>query len=77
MEAASPKKNNRDMLYYNDLSVKMQIDEVLHQNVMIFQNLGINSSKSEVQAAKVQEKKNLRAVRHLDPSFIDGLLYEA
>lgn len=77
MEAASLKKNNRDMLYYNDPSVKMQIDEVLHRNVMLFQQLGTNSSKSEVQAAKTQEKKNLRAVRHLDPSFIDGLLYEA
>lgn len=77
MEAASLKKNNRDMLYYNDPSVKIQIDEVLHQNVMLFQQLGVKSTKSEVQAAKAQEKKNLRSVRHLDPSFIDGLLYEA
>jgi hypothetical protein len=76
MEEASPKKNRSEMMYYSSVEVKRQIDEVLHQNAMIFQQLGIGSSKSSIEAAKSQEKRNLKSIRHLDPSFIDGLLYE-
>jgi hypothetical protein len=76
MEAASPKKNRSEMMYYSNVEVKRQIDEVLHQNAMIFQQLGTGSSKSSIEAAKSQEKRNLKSIRHLDPSFIDGLLYE-
>lgn len=76
MEAASPKKNRSEMLYYSNPEIRLQIDDVLHQNAMIFQQLGTGSSKTSIESAKAQEKRNLKAIRHLDPSFIDGLLYE-
>jgi len=51
-----------------------EIDEVLHRNAQLFQNLGIDSTKTEKAAAKVQERKNLRSVRHYAPELIDRLL---
>jgi hypothetical protein len=53
------------------------IDKVLEQNAQLFQNLGIDSTKAEVQAAKVQERKNLRAVLNENPEFIKRLLAES
>jgi uncharacterized protein with von Willebrand factor type A (vWA) domain len=53
------------------------IDKVLEQNAQLFQNLGTDSSKAEVQAAKVQERKNLRAVLNENPEFIKRLLAES
>ena len=50
------------------------IDKVLEHNAQLFQNLGIDSSKAEVQAAKVQERKNLRSVRHYIPELIDRVI---
>jgi hypothetical protein len=50
------------------------IDKVLERNAQLFQNLGIDSTKAEVQAAKVQERKNLRAVRDEAPELIARLL---
>jgi len=50
------------------------IDEVLEENAKLFQQLGIDSTKAEVQAAKVQERKNLRAVRDEAPELIARLL---
>jgi len=50
------------------------IDKVLEDNAKLFQNLGIDSTKAEVQAAKVQERKNLRAVRDEAPELIARLL---
>jgi len=50
------------------------IDEVLERNAQLFQNLGIDSTKAEGQAAKVQERKNLRAVRDEAPELIARLL---
>jgi len=50
------------------------IDKVLEENAKLFQNLGTDSTKAEVKAAKVQERKNLRAVRAEDPELIDRLL---
>ncbi len=52
-----------------------RIDEVLKRNAQLFQNLGTDSTKAEVNAAKVQERKNLRAIRELAPRYIDSLLY--
>lgn len=63
-----------DTPYYQDAKVREQIDTVLHTNVKLFQNLGTGSTKTERQAARVQERKNLRAVKHLDPAFIGFLL---
>jgi uncharacterized protein (UPF0128 family) len=50
------------------------IDKVLEENAKLFQQLGIDSTKAEVQAAKVQERKNLRAVRDEAPELIARLL---
>lgn len=52
-----------------------EIDKVLERNAQLFQQLGIDSTKAEVQAIKVQERKNLRSVRHYNPELIDRLLY--
>lgn len=60
--------------YYTDTEVRKTIDEVLHTNVRIFQNLGVSSSKSDRQKARVEERKNLREVKELDPNFIGFLL---
>ena len=46
------------------------IDKVLEENAKLFQQLGTDSTKAEVQAAKVQERKNLRAVRDEAPELI-------
>ena len=53
-----------------------EIDQVLERNAQLFQNLGTDSTKTEVQAAKVQERKNLKSVRHYDPELIDRLLID-
>ena len=52
------------------------IDKVLEENAKLFQQLGTDSTKAEVQAAKVQERKNLRSVRHYAPELIDRLLLD-
>ena len=52
------------------------IDEVLKRNAQLFQNLGLDSTKTEINAAKVQERKNLRSVRHYAPELIDRLLLD-
>ena len=52
------------------------IDKVLEENAKLFQQLGTDSTKAEVQAAKVQERKNLRAVRDEAPELIARLLAE-
>ena len=51
-----------------------KIEEVLHLNAQLFQNLGTDSTKKEIEAAKIQERKNLRAVREYDPEMIEMLL---
>lgn len=50
------------------------IDEVLETNAQLFQQLGTDSTKAEVQAAKIQERKNLRAVRAENPELVSRLL---
>lgn len=50
------------------------IDEVLKTNAQLFQQLGTDSTKAEVQAAKIQERKNLRAVRAENPELVGRLL---
>jgi hypothetical protein len=53
-----------------------EVDEVLERNAHLFQQLGTDSTKLEVQAAKVQERKNLRSVRHYAPELVDRLLID-
>ena len=60
--------------YYSDPEVRAAIDEILHINAIIFQNLGVNSSKAEIRSARAKEKENLRSVKHLDKAFINFLI---
>lgn len=53
-----------------------EVDEVLERNAKLFQNLGLDSTKTEINAAKAQERKNLRSVRHYAPELIDRLLLD-
>ena len=60
--------------YYSDPEVRAAIDEILHINAIIFQNLGVDSSKAEIRSARAKEKENLRSVKHLDKAFINFLI---
>jgi hypothetical protein len=62
------------MSYYTNINIREQIDNVLKDNAIMFANLGIGSSKTEVERAKVAERQNLRKVRNLDSTFVDALL---
>lgn len=62
------------MSYYTNMEIREQIDNVLRDNAIMFANLGTGSSKTEVERAKVMERKNLRQVRNLDCTFVDALL---
>jgi hypothetical protein len=62
--------------YFTDQAAKQAIDNVLHKNAIIFQNLGVNSTKKERDAAKVQERNNLREIQSIDPAFIKPLIAE-
>ena len=59
---------------YADMKAQQEIDRVLQENAMLFQNLGVDSTKTERNEAKAQEKRNLKAIKHLDPDKIDRLL---
>lgn len=63
--------------YHDNKEVRRQIDFVLHKNAILFQNLGIESSKTEKETARLEERKNLREVKHLDPDFIERLLLDS
>jgi len=63
--------------YQNCGKVRAKIDAVLHENAKIMQNLGASSTAKERELAKSKEKDNLRAVRALDPEFIDRLIQSA
>ena len=60
--------------YYDDPEVKAQIDEILHENVKMFQNLGTGSSAEERSEVRAAERENLIKVKHLDDEFISFLL---
>jgi hypothetical protein len=62
------------MSYYTNMNIREQIDNVLRDNAIMFANLGLGSSKAEVERAKIMERKNLRQVRNLDTTFVDALL---
>ena len=50
------------MAYHNNKEHKKIIDCVLQQNAKLFQNLGLDSSKSEYEKAKVKERQKLRKI---------------
>lgn len=65
------------MAYTNNKEHKKIIDCVLHQNAQLFQKLGIDSSRSEYEKAKVAERQKLRRIRDIDPEKIDRLIKDS
>lgn len=65
------------MAYHNSKSDKAIIDCVLQQNAQLFQNLGIDCSKSDYEKAKVAERQKLRRIQHLDPEKIGRLIKDS
>lgn len=65
------------MAYHNSKADKAIIDCVLQQNAKMFQNLGIDSTKSDYQKAKVAERNKLRKIQHLDPEKIGRLIKDS
>tara|TARA_Y100000385_G_C12935475_1_gene568680 strand:- start:592 stop:798 length:207 start_codon:yes stop_codon:yes gene_type:complete len=65
------------MAYSDNPNHKKIIDCVLEQNAKLFQNLGIDSSRSDYQKAKVAERQKLRRIIDLDPEKIMRLVKDS
>ena len=65
------------MAYLDNKKHKKIIDCVLEQNAKLFQNLGIDSSKSDYQKAKVAERQKLRRIIDIDPEKITRLIKDS
>lgn len=69
--------NGNNMGYLDNENHKIIIDCVLKQNATLFQNLGTDSSKSEYEKAKLEERRKLRRIEHLDPEKIGRLIKDS
>ncbi len=65
------------MAYSDNPNHKKIIDCVLEQNAKLFQNLGIDSSRSDYDKAKVAERQKLRRIIDLDPEKIMRLVKDS
>ncbi len=65
------------MGYSDNKKHKKIIDCVLEQNAKLFQNLGIDSSKSDYEKAKVAERQKLRRIIDIDPEKITRLIKDS
>jgi hypothetical protein len=65
------------MAYSDNPNHKKIIDCVLEQNAKLFQNLGIDSSRSDYQKAKVAERQKLRRIIDIDPEKITRLIKDS
>ncbi len=65
------------MAYSDNKQHKKIIDCVLEQNAKLFQNLGIDSSKSDYEKAKVAERQKLRRIIDIDPEKITRLIKDS
>lgn len=65
------------MAYHNNKEHKKIIDCVLKQNAQLFQNLGIDSNKSDYEKAKVKERQKLRKIMHLDEEKVGRLIKDS
>ena len=65
------------MAYSDNSEHKKIIDCVLEQNAKLFQNLGIDSSKSDYEKAKVAERQKLRRIIDIDPEKINRLIKDS
>ena len=60
--------------YYQSITVRKAIDEVLQKNASMCANLGNTSTRDEKELAKLKGRESLLSVRHLDPQTIDSLV---
>ena len=65
------------MAYHDNKEHKRIIDCVLEQNAKLFQNLGLDCSKSDYEKAKVQERNKLRRIVNLDQEKITRLINDS
>ena len=65
------------MAYSDNPEHKKIIDCVLEQNAKLFQNLGIDSSRSDYEKAKVAERQKLRRIIDIDPEKIGKLIKDS
>jgi hypothetical protein len=65
------------MAYHDNKEHKRIIDCVLEQNAKLFQNLGLDCSRSEYDKAKVQERRKLRRIIELDHEKITRLINDS
>lgn len=65
------------MAYHDNKEHKHIIDCVLHQNARLFQNLGVDSPKSDYKKAQVAERNKLRKILHLDEEKIGRLIKDS
>ena len=65
------------MAYSDNPNHKKIIDCVLEQNAKLFQNLGIDSSRSDYHKAKVAERQKLRRIIDIDPEKITRLIKDS
>ena len=65
------------MAYSDNKQHKKIIDCVLEQNAKLFQNLGIDSSRSDYDKAKVAERQKLRRIIDIDPEKINRLIKDS
>ena len=65
------------MAYSDNPEHKKVIDCVLEQNAKLFQNLGIDSSRSDYEKAKVAERQKLRRIIDIDPEKINRLIKDS
>jgi len=65
------------MAYSDNPNHKKIIDCVLEQNAKLFQNLGIDSSRSDYHKAKVSERQKLRRIIDIDPEKITRLIKDS
>ena len=65
------------MAYSDNPNHKKIIDCFLDQNAKLFQNLGIDSSKSDYEKAKIAERQKLRRIVDLDPEKIGRLIKDS
>ena len=65
------------MAYLDNKEHKKIIDCVLEQNAKLFQNLGKDCSKADYEKAKLEERRKLRKIAHLDPEKIGRLIKDS
>ncbi|QDP47312.1 MAG: hypothetical protein Unbinned4388contig1000_31 [Prokaryotic dsDNA virus sp.] len=62
--------------YYNCGKIRKAIGDVMKENAIARTNLGSDSTLTEKREAVAAEKRSLKAIRHLDPEYVDVLLAE-